>query len=296
MDIAQFRRLSQHVEAILARQIFFIVGFEESGGELLQRMLDAHPAIRCIRDGNYIDRVARPMEQLINPYNQSIKQLANHSDSKQTDRHVPLGEDACHAAILFTALLSAPGGLSDNVRYFGDYSAPNIQHMKALKALFPRAKFIHIIRDGRDVLVSHLKQHPMTEDAAECSAESMAGILAAKWQDRIARAQLFARDHTADYCELRYEDLVMYPQEELLRILLFLGLMPDLEQIEHCVSVANPATASGNPLIDISNGHIVAFTRTSIANNWMNDLPEASIDTFQHFAGTMLLSLGYSEK
>lgn len=294
MDVTRFKQFSQHAEMILSKQLFFVVGFEESGADLLQQMLSAHPTILCLRDGNYMDRVARPMEHLIKPYNQAIKQLG-HAHNNVHSQHQPLTDEACHAAIIFTALLSVPTSIAEHVRYFGDYSASNIQYLKSLKSLFPSAKFIHVIRDGRDVLVSHLKQMQPSEEESESSIESVAGMIAAKWQDRIARAQLFARDHAADYCEVRYEDLVMYPQEELLRVMLFLGLLPDQEEIEHCASVAR-TNSTGPALIDISDGHIVGFTRTTGSSDWMSSLSDECIDAFQHFAGTMLLSLGYSEK
>jgi hypothetical protein len=98
---------------------------------------------------------------------------------------------------------------------------PNHRLQASLQAqLYPDAKYVHIIRDGRDVVAS---QRELWGDTADEFAD--ADRAAAGW----AAAVRDVRAHFGDlaYLELRYEDIVRDPTAALERIFDHLGLAHD---------------------------------------------------------------------
>ena len=117
---------------------------------------------------------------------------------------------------LFESLSRAQ--MKDGVkRYFGDSTPVNIMQADLINKILPRSKFIHVIRDGRDVASSVLKEKwgPNEHFAA-----------LEWWKKRIVTGQLaLSKIKTENKLELRIEDLVIHRREETLeRIKSFLEL------------------------------------------------------------------------
>jgi hypothetical protein len=115
----------------------------------------------------------------------------------------------------------------------------NLQHcvrVRILNRIFPDAKFVHIIRDGRAVAYSILNKKG--EANPTMFLLSLKKILGNKY--RPDRSELFnygqawaelvskAREASAfgpdRYCELRYEDLITDPHDEIKRVVDFCEL------------------------------------------------------------------------
>jgi len=109
-------------------------------------------------------------------------------------------------------------------RYFGDSTPVNIMQADLINQLLPRSKFIHVIRDGRDVASSVLKEK-------WGPSEHFAAL--DWWKNRIVTGQLaLSKIKTENMLELRIEDLVIHRREETLeRIKNFLEL-PDHARLE----------------------------------------------------------------
>ncbi len=119
--------------------------------------------------------------------------------------------DAAEAVRCFYRLYSATFGKAR----WGDKTPGYCRSLPVLATMFPEGRFVHIIRDGRDVAVS-LREMWFAPGRDIAS-------LAAKWRDdiEIARAAGLGDDR---YLELRYEALVDDPGAELTRVCEFLSL------------------------------------------------------------------------
>ena len=86
--------------------------------------------------------------------------------------------------------------------------------MREIQVYLPEARFIHLIRDGRDVALSVLKQTwgPQTIEAA-----------AEKWRSRVLRGRS-QQPYLGFYMEVKFEDLVLHTERELRRICEFIEL------------------------------------------------------------------------
>ena len=88
----------------------------------------------------------------------------------------------------------------------GDKTPMHCRHLRTIERLLPEARFVHIIRDGRDAAVSLRRQWFSPGHDIQTQARY--------WRDNV----LLARQQAAGcrhYLELRYEDLVRAPEAAL---------------------------------------------------------------------------------
>lgn len=136
-----------------------------------------------------------------------------------------------------------------------------LNHLDGLSRLYPDARCIHIVRDGRDVAVSNLGQNwgPKT-----------VGEAARRWKSLMRQGRAVLRRQVLAFHEVRYEDLIGQPQLELERIFEFLGIAGDPAEILRRV-----------PVHDQSIGA------------WRKRFSAEDCTTFARAAGDLLIELGY---
>ena len=115
---------------------------------------------------------------------------------------------------------------SEQIRYFGDSTPVNMMHSDQIKKLLPDARFINVIRDGRDVALSITKERWGPDDAYE-------GLK--WWAHRILKsAQALAKVDKKSVFEFRIEDLVVHNRDGSYQNLLnFLQLDASTEMHEY---------------------------------------------------------------
>ena len=100
---------------------------------------------------------------------------------------------------------------------WGDKTPGYVREMHRIESVLPEARFVHLVRDGRDVALSVLGMNwgPSTVPEA-----------AFRWKKRILRSREQA-PRIGHYVELRYEDLVRDTEDTLQRICEFIELPYD---------------------------------------------------------------------
>lgn len=109
---------------------------------------------------------------------------------------------------------------------WGDKNNYYLAHIHDLKALYPSARFLHIVRDGRDVACSYREVMSMQGDSPyHPSLPTSVSDIARRWSGDVAsvRAQ-FASLKPSDQYEIHYENLVIEPEHELRQICNWLGV------------------------------------------------------------------------
>jgi hypothetical protein len=163
---------------------------------------------------------------------------------------------------------------------WGDKTPHYVHHVDHLLRLWPGARFVVLVRDGRDVALS-LRRMPFGPNNAWAAAQWWArGIRAG------ARAE---RDHPEAVITVRYEDLAERPAEQVRRVCDFLGLSysDDMLALEH-VDPARivPDQAAWFPtLFDGIN--------TSAVGRWRREMGARDRRIFAALAGAELAQLGY---
>ena len=110
-----------------------------------------------------------------------------------------------------------------NGALWGDKSPSYLNHMSAIRSIFPQAKFIHLLRDARDYVLSLEKAFGKNKYRA-----------AQRWNDAMVQSKIDGDQLGANFIEVRYEDLVDNPRKEAKRLCDFLDLdfEPDMLTLE----------------------------------------------------------------
>lgn len=95
---------------------------------------------------------------------------------------------------------------------WGDKTPLNAMYVYRLRRVFPNAQFVHMIRDGVDVVHSYV-QAGLYEDYRTA---------ATRWRESVKFLRRFGDQHASSYYEIRYEQLVQEPEETLERLCRFL--------------------------------------------------------------------------
>jgi hypothetical protein len=94
-----------------------------------------------------------------------------------------------------------------------------------------------------------------------------------------------------NWAEVRYEDLLKNPHEELARLFAFLGVADDSETVGRCVdtNAFERWTEGRKPGQEESS----SFYRKGEVGDWRNAFTERDKDVFKRAAGRTLVELGY---
>jgi Sulfotransferase family len=163
---------------------------------------------------------------------------------------------------------------------FGDKTPPYVHHIEDLLAVWPDARFVVMVRDGRDVAVS-VRPLPFGPNNAWAAAD---------WWARGIRAGAEAqRAHPREVITVRYEDLVADPAIQVRRICDFLDLayhddMLAIDQADRSKIVADQAAWFPT----LWNG-----VNASAVGRWRTEMSVAERQVFESVAGEELRALGY---
>jgi len=191
----------------------------------------------------------------------------------------------CHSAADFLRIVMDEVARTQGVDRWVDSTPTNVPHMLRIKRDFSRAKFIHIIRDPRDLALSLDKKgwsRPLPWDKR--NSLLAAGVY---WEWIVCKGRKYGEHLGGDYMETRYEDLVQSPAPELARIGEFLDCDLDYDRIKaHSVgSIKNPLTSFKE---DLSQGTF------SPVGRWKDKFPPQQLTRFEALVGDYMQELGYA--
>ncbi|MBD0329311.1 MAG: sulfotransferase [Thermoleophilia bacterium] len=167
---------------------------------------------------------------------------------------------------------------------WGDKTPMYMDYLPLLERLFPRARFVHLIRDGRDAALSFLAMPAGVVTRTWMHPRSPAAV-AAQWRAQVRSARgLGARVGSTRYHELRYEELVADAEEALRRICAFAALPFEPAMLAY----AGEAEAARKP-------HQRSLERppTPGLRDWRADMSTEDRAAFEGVAGDLLAELGY---
>jgi len=202
---------------------FFIVGSGRSGTTLLQALIDAHPNLAIPPESHLYDRIAPVFDTYGDLTLQSnrlhfiadlladayIKQWRLDVTPEEIEARVIRGDRVGVIDALFWLYAKRHGA-----RRWGDKTPDHIRCLDAIRADFPDAKLIHLVRDGRDRAEARRRMiwGPSTPFG-----------MAREWRDEVMLWKVFCDKHGTDgTLVVRYEDLVREPRETMKRIFEFL--------------------------------------------------------------------------
>lgn len=272
---------------------FFVVGVDRSGTTLLRVMLDRHPDLAIPPESHFIPRMWVRRRRYgrrgrIDDLEQFLDDLAGDSYFREWGLSVDaVRQELRHAArpdfaVVLDAIFRAYARTCGKPRW-GDKTPDYIKHLPLLGLLFPSARFIHMVRDGRDVALSMLDLHRLHRHSATV------GLI---WARRVRRGRVEGeRLGPSRYIEIRYEDLVREPEAELIRICAFLGSPFHPAMLKHDARAIKQVPAS------VRHMHArLALPPTEGLRDWRRDMQPLEVTEFEVIAGPELEAMGYERR
>ena len=281
----------------------FIVGVGRSGTTMLRLMLDAHPELTIPPETHFVPDLIDAIEGGASPEQAaevmtSVRQWGDlHTEPEEVvARWRELDSFEAGPALrsfyeIFPARMGKP-------RY-GEKTPAYVKNMIKIEGVLPEARFIHVIRDGRDVALSRWKRTLGDKDPAPASK------VAETWARRIRRAQRHGKK-VNHYLELRYEDLVTDTEPNLRRICEYLELEWDpvvLTYYEHAADrmaeMARDLPAIEGKPTRPGSERMQAHAMTqkppdpSAMYRWKEKMKPEDVREFDAAAGDLLSELGY---
>jgi hypothetical protein len=274
----------------------FIVGCPRSGTRLLGRLVNAHPQIAVVHEARFVPGwfvhrrgltpegyVTRELVELLVDFPR-FEQL--RVEREELERLVRADGGEVHYSDLVSGLFDLHGR-AEGKRLVADKTPRYVRHIPILHELWPGARFIHLVRDGRDVCLSVSSWKKVVARGGLVAryptwSEDPVST-AALWWERLVR--LGREDGSALapglYHEQRYEALVADPARECAELCAFLGVPYD-EAMLHFHEGA-----------DLSRPGQDTRPPTPGLRDWRSQMRPQDVERFEAAAGELLDDLGY---
>jgi hypothetical protein len=274
-----------------AKPPVFIIGVHRSGTSLLNMMLDGSSELWIPYESHFIAKLRKKYPDdgafASRDFRRSlIGEILDDEYVRGWEVRVEPGEidpDRCLSfAGTIDAVYAAHAARAGKTRW-GDKTPSYVMHADLLNALFPECRFVHLVRDGRDVAASVVRQHWGENDYVSALK---AWARKAELAERMLAMLPASRRMT-----LRYEDLVARPEENLKKVCAFL----ELEYEPAMLSYQQRSAGKVGRRIQAHHANLLQAPRTDLALKWKRTLPPVDQAIAEEVAGGMLAEFGYDK-
>ncbi len=277
------------------RTLFFAGGQGKSGTTWVQLLLDAHPEVSCRGEAHFFDMLAPAMHAAFAQYRQQLQEN-NALFHELPGYHLPERTQAIAALRATLDSLLSEQARDATVTAIGERTPANVEHLGLLWELYPQARFIHVIRDPRDVAASLWHHgHRIREGGFEDrygSIDRLAVELCKSWAAWMSECGALGKERPGQYLEVRYEDLLDQGHIAMRRMLEFLDIKPDPRTIDHCLEAASFEKLSGGRARGEEDR--ASHFRKGISGDWREQLQPDTCRQIAELAAGQLARLGYS--
>jgi hypothetical protein len=285
--------LAETASSVIGNPCLFIVGFPYSGTKRLATLLDAHPQLAIAPELNWItyffDTPSGPNLEgflawpLIDKWIHQKKFEPLGIPIDEVRKIINLTELLpCHD--FMSRLLDIHGRLRGKERA-GSWTPEFMLYLEALHNAYPWTKFIHVIRDGRDVYLDMIERPDETLPQFSTWTKDPLGTIALWWNRKVQQCRKAGqRLGPQHYFEIQCEKLKAGPEEEADRLCDFLGIPFDEKWIHFYASSTTDDPAKPQPSQDIVRKE---------KRDWRKQMPSESVERFEAAAGDLLDELGY---
>jgi hypothetical protein len=303
------------IRQFFPREKFFIFGHARSGTTLLMRLVRLHPEVHCNYQAHFFTR--QPL----------LKSLVNTPEAEEwltrKSNRWNQGRDLSPLVLRTAAdFILERDAAREGKMIVGDKSPSSTIHGQAVRdmhAVYPDAKLVYIVRDGRDVLISERFRN-FVEESKFLSTEDkhivedlrkdqtpftngMRSIFTETFIRRVAKGWVANLQETEDegrrlfgehYFGMRYEDLLSTPFDEMSKLWKFLGV----KKVSNSLDKNIKTEMASNPDEEWQaqrNGDISSFLPKGQAGNWTRLFTARNKAIFKEIAGGMLVKWKYEK-
>jgi hypothetical protein len=278
----------------------FIVGSPRSGTTLLARVVEAHPQIAILHETGWIPRFFRrrtgltpegfatvDLVSLLVAHPRYYRFSRLGIDRQELERLIGSGEQVCYARLV--SELFSLCGQALGKPLVGDKTPDYVRDIAILHTLWPEAKIVHLIRDGRDVCLSWTnwkRKIPRLESLFPTWSVDPVTTAALWWERNVRAARASGHALGPDlYYEVCYETLVTDPEREAQRLCAFLGVSYEdaMLRFHEGRTRTDPGLSAKDAWLPITAG----------LRDWRTQMPAEDIERFEAAAGDLLEELAY---
>ena len=300
-------------KTIFPMEKFFIFGHARSGTTLLTRLIRLHPEVHCNYQAHFFTRPPL-LEGLVSDL--EVRKWLSRS-SNRWNRGQDLSPVILRAMSDFILERDARREGKEIVGDKSPNSLLNGDAVRLLQKVYPDARLIFLVRDGRDAVLSHRfqtfidnPQHLTKEDEqildsflqdpqpffdGERSLFTQKGITRAAhgWVDNVVETNDMARQLFDErYTALRFEDLLKNPWDVMTQIWSFLGASSDIAGLSDAVN----SELTQNPDADWQQEKAskISFSlNKGKPGSWRDIFTQKDLQIFERIAGETLEEWGY---
>ena len=303
------------IKEFFSREKFFVMGHARSGTTLLMRLLRLHEEVHCNYQAHFFSR--KPM----------LKSLVDSPDIEEwltrKSNRWNQGRDLSPLVLRAAAdFIMERDAVREGKHIVGDKSPSSTIHGQVVRdthLIYPDAKIIYIVRDGRDVLISERFRNfveeskfltsedkriisdlrtdsaPFSDGRRSIFTEASIRNIAKRWVDDLNEIDSESkRLYGENYISLRYEDMLSKPFAELSRLWKFLAV----KNIDTTLEQKLLQEMSSNPDEEWQaqrNEGIASFLPKGQAGNWQRLFTARDKALFKEIAGDVLVKWGYEK-
>lgn len=271
---------------------FFIIGSGRSGTTLLREILNRHSKI-VIPPESYVLPKIYKKHFIYNglPWVDYVKiitgEFAGHNEFYTWDinlsKSLPeISSIDSNKYSLRTVIDAVYKSYSKSVgkenSFWGDKTIQNTLYIDYLDKIFDKPKYVHVVRDGRDVVASFLKSK-LQPDLLKA---------ANRWNSTIDYLMKYSKKNSSRILEVKYENLVSDPEKEMRKICKFLNFSFENAMLLQDVKSKKPA--------DINYEHhqnIVNPINIQSIGKWKSYFSASEKEEIHKLLGKNLMKLGY---
>jgi hypothetical protein len=293
---------------------FFIFGHARSGTTLLVRLIRLHPEVHCNYQGHFFTRPPLLESMVADPQIQSW--LTRNSN--RWNRGTNISSVMLRSAADFILEREARHLGKSIVGDKSPNSLLNGRSVELAHRIYPDAKLIFIVRDGRDAAISHRfqsfidsTQHLSRTDwriREDFVADPQLFITgqrslfsgqelkksARNWIENVNQTSTIGRTlYGADFATVRYEDMLVDPLLSIRTLWEFLGADASLPGLDNRIK----EEMSRNPDADWQMEKAIQVAgplQKGKKGSWKNFFTDQDKEVFNEFAGDTLRDWGYS--
>ena len=257
------------------KPIIFVGGVPRSGTTLMRVMFDSHPEISCGKETRIIPRIF----SMRNQWKDSEFEKERLKMAGMTDEII----DSAIGAFVYQ-VIAKHGKYAKNLC---NKDPLVFQHLSYVKKVFPNAKFILMIRDGRAVAHSIITRKVSVPGF---NLTSYRGCLS-KWSNMIKSMYNMCVDIGTKNClPVFYEKLILNPEKTMKSVFNFLNIKWNDAVLNHEKFIGKKISLAE---YEKSTNQVIKPIYLEALNSWVGKIPKHLLDQMDNIA-PMLRTLGYN--
>ena len=218
----------------------FVLGNPRSGTTLLRLLIASHPdfvippecgfAVWLRTQGwswrpEYNDE-PNEIDRFLVALNNCRKYETWNLPDKKVVEKIKLQRPQNYSELVACVYLAYASEYKPTARFWGDKNNFHMVHVNDIAEMFPQCRFVHIVRDVRDIACSYRELATLESSSPyRPNLPSNVESIAEQWNDNIeAVGKSFETIAANRRCFVRYEDLVINPEATLSKLCEFLAV------------------------------------------------------------------------